>query len=55
MVLAFAVFITSAIAQDNIKTETVYAALGHDGSVKTVYVVNHLKGSYTDYGTYSET
>ncbi|MEE0776855.1 MAG: hypothetical protein U0M15_07340 [Bacillota bacterium] len=39
------------------KTETVYAELNSDGSVKNVMVVNHINtpraGTYVDFGTYS--
>lgn len=53
-VLSFVLFAAPAMASDGKKTETVYASLSHDGSVTSIYVVNHLTGSYTDYGTYSE-
>lgn len=36
------------------KTETVYAILGSDGSVDSIYVVNRLLGEYTDYGSYTD-
>lgn len=37
------------------KEEAVYGILGHDGSVKTLYVVNIFNGgAITDYGDYSE-
>ncbi len=54
LMMSFALFMTPAMAQENSKTETVYASLNDDGSVKNIYVVNHLTGSYTDYGTYTE-
>ncbi len=54
VVLCFMIFGTSAFAADAAKTETVYASLYNDGSVKSIYVVNHLTGSYTDYGTYTD-
>lgn len=52
LIMSFVLFVTPAMAQQSSKTETVYAALDHEGSVKNIYVVNHLMGSYTDYGTY---
>lgn len=52
--MSLVLFITPAMAADTGKTETVYASLNHDGSVKSIYVVNHLTGSYTDYGSYTE-
>ena len=37
------------------KEEAVYGILGHDGSVRSLYVVNIFNGgSITDYGSYSE-
>lgn len=35
------------------KNETVYAKLNEDGSVGSIYVVNQLIGTYTDYGNYT--
>lgn len=65
--LGMLIFVTPAAAEDRTltaaamqadagtgKTETVYASLNADGSVGGIYVVNHLMGSYTDYGTYTE-
>ena len=41
-----------------IKDETVYALLNEDGSVRSVYVVNHSKvledGTYVDFGNYKK-
>lgn len=54
LTMSFVLFMTPVMAQENSKTETVYASLDHDGSVKNMYVVNHLRGSYIDYGTYTE-
>ncbi len=54
IVLSFVLFTSTAMAQNTGKTETVYAALNNDGSVKNIYVVNWLYGSYTDYGTYEQ-
>ncbi len=54
LLLSLSLFITPAMAAQAQKTETVYASLNHDGSAKSIYVVNHLTGSYTDYGVYTE-
>ncbi len=45
----------SGTAADDVtgKNETVYAMLGHDGSVGEIYVVNQLLGEYIDYGNYT--
>lgn len=52
--LSLTLFVTPAMAAQTEKTETVYASLNHNGSVKNIYVVNHLTGSYTDYGAYTD-
>ncbi len=54
LLMSFLLLLTPAMAQGSSKTETVYATLNHDGSVKSIYVVNHLTGNYTDYGSYIE-
>ncbi len=54
LALSLMMFVTPAMAADTGKTETVYASLNNDGSVGSIYVVNHLSGGYTDYGTYTE-
>lgn len=54
LLMSFVLFISPAMAQENSKSETVYASLNDDGSVKNIYMVNHLMGSHTDYGTYTE-
>lgn len=45
---------SSAALAAGTKNETVYAMLGYDGSVDTIYVVNQLFGEYTDYGEYTD-
>ena len=52
----------AAAAEDTIETiskdETVYALLNEDGSVRSIYVVNHVKvprdGVYVDFGNYEK-
>ena len=61
VIAASALFNIPAIAQTltsetegSTKNETVYGMLNNNGSVESIYVVNQLIGTYTDYGEYTD-